>query len=101
MLSGDQILPIITSNVSVHPTEPYANPLMVWMESHDKFLNTPATRWFCRRTICLLRGAERLRELISHHEDRMLAIEEHCVDPRLRPKNCCRCLFPANSIPAR
>ena len=41
MISGDQILPIITSNVSVHPTEPNANPLKVWMESHDKFLDTP------------------------------------------------------------
>ena len=42
MLSGDQILPVITSNVSVHPTEPLANPLLDWMESLDKFLNTPA-----------------------------------------------------------
>ena len=27
LLSGDQILPIITSNVSVHPTEPEADPV--------------------------------------------------------------------------
>jgi hypothetical protein len=26
---------------------------------------------------------ERLRALISHHEDRLLAIEEHCVQPAL------------------
>ena len=38
LISGDQILPIITSNVSVHPTEPNANPLKNWMESHDHFL---------------------------------------------------------------
>ena len=37
LISGDQILPIITSNVSVHPTEPNANPLKNWMESHDHF----------------------------------------------------------------
>jgi len=32
LISGDQILPIVTSNVSVHPTEPEANPLLGWME---------------------------------------------------------------------
>jgi len=33
MISGDQVLPRITSNVSVHPTEPMANPLADWLES--------------------------------------------------------------------
>jgi glyoxylase-like metal-dependent hydrolase (beta-lactamase superfamily II) len=35
MISGDQVLPRITSNVSVYPTEPYADPLGDWMESLD------------------------------------------------------------------
>ena len=33
LISGDQILPTISSNVSVYPTEPAANPLADWMES--------------------------------------------------------------------
>ncbi len=33
LISGDQLLPRISSNVSVHPTEPYANPLDDWMSS--------------------------------------------------------------------
>lgn len=33
LISGDQLLPRISSNVSVHPTEPYANPLVDWMDS--------------------------------------------------------------------
>jgi glyoxylase-like metal-dependent hydrolase (beta-lactamase superfamily II) len=33
MISGDQVLPRITSNVSVHPTEPAAEPLSEWLES--------------------------------------------------------------------
>ena len=41
MIAGDQVLPIITSNVSVHPTEPEANPLKDWMESHDRLLALP------------------------------------------------------------
>ena len=84
LISGDQILPVITSNVSVHPTEPEANPLHIWMESHDKFLDTPPeTLVLPAHNLPFYGVRERLRQLISHHEDRLLAIEEHCVQPRL------------------
>jgi glyoxylase-like metal-dependent hydrolase (beta-lactamase superfamily II) len=33
LISGDQVLPRISSNVSVHPTEPDADPLTDWLES--------------------------------------------------------------------
>lgn len=36
LISGDQVLPAISSNVSVHPTEPEANPLRDWLESCKK-----------------------------------------------------------------
>lgn len=36
VISGDQLLPRISSNVSVHPTEPEANPLKDWLESCEK-----------------------------------------------------------------
>ena len=84
LISGDQILPVITSNVSVHPTEPEANPLLVWMESHDKFLDTPPeTLVLPAHNLPFYGVRERLRQLISHHEDRLLEVEEHCVRPRL------------------
>jgi len=84
MLSGDQILPIITSNVSVHPTEPDANPLKDWMESHDRLLELPSdTLVLPAHNLPFYGVRARLRELISHHEDRMLAIEEHCQQPAL------------------
>jgi len=35
-ISGDQILPRISSNVSVFPTEPEANPLQDWLDSCRK-----------------------------------------------------------------
>ncbi|WP_284618901.1 MBL fold metallo-hydrolase [Aquabacterium humicola] len=35
MISGDQVLPRISSNVSVFPTEPDADPLGDWIESID------------------------------------------------------------------
>ena len=42
MISGDQLLPRISSNVSVHPTEPKANPLKDWLESCSKLKATVA-----------------------------------------------------------
>jgi len=33
LISGDQLLPTISSNVSVYPTEPEANPLGDWLDS--------------------------------------------------------------------
>lgn len=80
LLSGDQILPVITSNVSVHPTEPLANPLLDWMESLDRFLSTPAdTLVLPAHNLPFYGVRDRLSELMDHHEDRMLAIEEHCA----------------------
>ena len=35
-ISGDQVLPKISSNVSVHPTEPDADPMRDWLESIEK-----------------------------------------------------------------
>ncbi|MGE0310112.1 MAG: MBL fold metallo-hydrolase [Lautropia sp.] len=36
LISGDQVLPRISSNVSVHPTEPDANPMRDWLDSIAK-----------------------------------------------------------------
>ncbi|WP_322050211.1 MBL fold metallo-hydrolase [Paraburkholderia bannensis] len=36
LISGDQVLPRISSNVSVTPTEPDANPMAEWLESLDR-----------------------------------------------------------------
>ncbi len=36
LISGDQVLPGISSNVSVYPTEPEANPLADWLVSLEK-----------------------------------------------------------------
>lgn len=81
LISGDQILPVITSNVSVHVTEPEANPLGAWMESLSKFLRTPEhTLVLPAHNLPFYGVRERLRDLMSHHEDRMLAIEESCAE---------------------
>ena len=41
MIAGDQVLPRITSNVSVSVTEPFGDPLGEWLASIDKFRALP------------------------------------------------------------
>lgn len=40
LISGDQVLPRISSNVSVFPTEPDADPLADWLESLERLRST-------------------------------------------------------------
>lgn len=40
LVSGDQVLPRISSNVSVYPLEPDANPMQGWLDSLDKLQRT-------------------------------------------------------------
>lgn len=40
LISGDQVLPRISSNVSVYPLEPDANPMQGWLDSLDKLQRT-------------------------------------------------------------
>jgi glyoxylase-like metal-dependent hydrolase (beta-lactamase superfamily II) len=85
LISGDQILPVITSNVSVHPTEPFANPMVGWLDSHVRFkellpddiLVLPA------HNLPFYGVQARLQQLIDHHEDRMLILEENCASPQV------------------
>ncbi|TDI61650.1 MAG: MBL fold metallo-hydrolase [Alphaproteobacteria bacterium] len=84
LLSGDQVLPRITSNVSVHPMEPEENPMKYWLESHEKFKSIPATAFVLPSHNRPFYGLhDRLDYLIYHHEDRMDALEEACVEPKM------------------
>jgi len=47
LISGDQLLPKISSNVSVWPTEPLADPLGDWMSSLDKLEQILPADTFC------------------------------------------------------
>mgnify|MGYP001160075992 FL=1 len=38
LISGDQVLPRISSNTSVYATEPHANPLQGWLDSIDRLM---------------------------------------------------------------
>jgi glyoxylase-like metal-dependent hydrolase (beta-lactamase superfamily II) len=82
LISGDQVIPRITSNVSVMGGEPEANPLKEWLGSHERFLELlPADALVLPAHNTPFRGLHtRLRFLIEHHEDHLLALEQACVD---------------------
>jgi glyoxylase-like metal-dependent hydrolase (beta-lactamase superfamily II) len=83
-ISGDQILPKISSNVSVHPTEPEANSLQDWLDScaklkgivPDDALVLPAHNEPFRK------APLRLQALIDDHEDGLEKLYTMCAEPK-------------------
>lgn len=84
LISGDQVIPRITSNVSVSASEPDGNPLRQWLKSHEDFLESlPADALVLPAHNTPFEGLHhRLRALIQHHEDHLLALEEACQQPQ-------------------
>jgi glyoxylase-like metal-dependent hydrolase (beta-lactamase superfamily II) len=82
LISGDQVIPRITSNISVSGAEPEGNPLREWLNSHERFLDVlPADALVLPAHNTPFYGLhERLRYLIEHHEDHLLALEEACLE---------------------
>ncbi len=94
MMSGDQILPKISSNVSVWPTEPDANPLGDWLEScrtlkayvNDETLVCPA------HGEPFTGAPRRLDALIAGHE-RKLAIIREAMNAPMRAVDVAGAMF--------
>ncbi len=84
LISGDQLLPTISSNVSVYPTEPNANPLRDWLDS----LKTLRQR--VDSNVLVLpahgkpfRGAhERIDALLEEHRIGLENVTAACSSPR-------------------
>jgi glyoxylase-like metal-dependent hydrolase (beta-lactamase superfamily II) len=83
-ISGDQILPRISSNVSLFPTEPDANPLQDWLDSCAKLKGLlPNDLLVLPSHNEPFRGAKlRLQELIDGHEAGMEKVGELCAEPK-------------------
>lgn len=83
LISGDQVLPRITSNVSVWASEPRENPLRLYLESLERF------RAVAPQTLVLpshglpFRGLHaRLAELADHHAARLGETLDALHEPR-------------------
>jgi len=84
MISGDQILPRISSNISVFPTEPEANPLQEWLDScrHLRDLIPDDTLVLPSHNEPFLGVSTRMTQLIDDHESGMQKILELCREPK-------------------
>lgn len=84
LISGDQILPTISSNVSVFPTEPGADPLDEWLSSLRRLkTELPEDVLVLPAHGKPFRGAGvRLDELIEEHESGLDALRELCRQPQ-------------------
>lgn len=84
LIAGDQLLPTISSNISVWPTEPLANPL------HDWFASLRRLKDILPEDVLVLpahgkpfRGAHaRLDKLIAEHEERLDQLRAFCATPQ-------------------
>ncbi|WP_299198833.1 MBL fold metallo-hydrolase [uncultured Amphritea sp.] len=82
LISGDQVLPRISSNVSVRPGKPEANPLLTWLDSLARLKALPADTLVLpahERPFYGLRA--RLTGLLDEHHDTLLQVEQACSEP--------------------
>jgi len=80
VISGDMLLPRISTNVSVYDIEPESNPLRLFLDSIDRFLALPADTLVLPSHGKPFRGAhERVRQLHDHHRDRLAEVIDACA----------------------
>lgn len=84
LISGDQLLPTISSNVSVYPTEPKGNPLRDWIASLNRLkFRLPDDVLVLPAHGKPFRGAHaRLDQLIEEHMTGLDALYDYCTEPR-------------------
>ena len=80
LISGDMILPRISTNVSVYDMEPESDALRLFLESIDKFLPLPENTLTLPSHGKPFRGLHtRIQQLHDHHRDRLAEVMQACV----------------------
>lgn len=81
LISGDMILPRISTNVSVYEPEPEADSLTLFLDSIDKFLPLPEGTLVLPSHGRPFTGLhERIAQLHAHHEERLAELMLACKD---------------------
>ena len=82
LISGDMLLPKISTNVSVWPFEPLGDPLKLFLRSIDRFLDLPEDTLVLPSHGLPFTGAHlRVAMLHKHHADRLADVKAACVKP--------------------
>ncbi len=95
LISGDMLLPRISTNVSVYDIEPEADPLAWFLASVDRFALLPdSTLVLPSHGRPFVGIAERLRQLHTHHEERLAEVRAACADTPRSAAEVLPVLFP-------
>ncbi len=95
LLSGDQVLPGITSNVCVTPVEPLANPLKDWLDSLERLMMVPDDVLVLPSHQLPFKGLHaRLQFLYAHHQQALAQTREACSGQGADAASVMRVLFP-------
>jgi glyoxylase-like metal-dependent hydrolase (beta-lactamase superfamily II) len=94
LISGDQVLPRITSHVSVWGEDPDNNPLQHFMDSVEAFRVLPGDTLVLPSHGPIFRGLERrIGQILEHHEARCEMALERLKDGPKRPLEIVPALF--------
>ena len=80
LVSGDMLLPRISTNISVRPVDPWSNPLRLFLESIRRYRELPADVLVLPSHGLPFRGAhERIAQLEAHHAERLAELQAACA----------------------
>lgn len=83
LISGDMVLPRISTNVSVWPMEPDGDPLAQYLDSLGRLHGLPPATLVLPSHGLPFRGLQRrITELEAHHAARLARVLEVCGEPR-------------------
>ena len=94
LISGDMVLPRISTNVSVHASEPEANPLQLFLTSLLRYLDLPENTLVLPSHGKPFTGlATRIAQLQTHHRERLEEIMQAAQDRALSAAETLPILF--------
>lgn len=101
LIAGDQLLPRITSNVSVLPSEPEADLLAGWFDTLERLSQLPADTLILPAHDLPYHGLhQRVAQLQHHHERQFEALERLCTNQALTAYEAAHQLFHHRSLEA-
>jgi len=95
LVSGDMVLPRISTNVSVYDQEPEADALALFLSSLERFLPLPSGTLVLPSHGRPFTGLhERVRQLQEHHQDRLDEVLQACTARACSAMDILPVLFP-------
>ncbi|MFN3938160.1 MAG: MBL fold metallo-hydrolase [Gemmobacter sp.] len=90
LIAGDQILPGISPNIGVYPTEPQADPLGEWLDSCRRFARRAEERHLVLpgHKLPFTGLPARLSQMIDNHESALDRLRDHLRSPQ----TACGCM---------